>query len=196
MALLTRRPVQRERHRFTVDDVDRMLEAGILFEDDRVELIDGEVIHMSALGSQHMACVNRLTAVFSRSVGDEAIVSVQNALRLGTHQMPQPDVVLLRHRQDFYRDTAPSAPDALLVVEVSDSSLEYDRSVKLPMYARAGIPESWIANLRDALVEKHTDPDAETGAYRSVVRLGRGDRISPDALPSVVLDVTDILGPA
>lgn len=196
MALLTRRQTRRERHRFTVDDIDRMVDAGILFENDRVELIDGEVIRMSAVGRLHVGCVTSLTDAFGPALRKTANLSVQNPLRLDEHNEPEPDVVLLRYRDDSYRGKMPEASDALLVIEVSDSSLEYDRSVKLAMYARAGIPETWIADLRSAAIEKHTDPDPGTGAYRSVVRLERGDRISPDALPSVVLAVTDILGTA
>lgn len=196
MALLTRRQTQRERHRFTVDDIDRMVEAGILFENDPVELIDGEVIRMSAVGRLHVGCVTGLTDAFGSRLGSAANLSVQNPLRLDEHNEPEPDIVLLRFRGDSYRGKMPEAPDALLVIEVSDSSLEYDRSVKLPMYARAGVPETWIVDLRNPAVEKHTDPDPETGTYRSLVRLERGERISPDALPSVVLEVTDILGPA
>ena len=130
------------RHRLTVDDYYRMAEAGILGEDDRVELIDGELIDMASVGPDHIATVNGLTSVLVMACRDRAIVSVQNLARLDRFSEPQPDVTLFRPRADNYRTGArPGPADVLLLVEVADSSLRYDRAVKLPLYARAGIGE-------------------------------------------------------
>ncbi len=134
------------RRRFTVHDYHRMGEAGILHEDDRVELIEGELVEMAAIGTRHLTCVNGLTRMLVRGVGDEAIVSVQNPVRLDEHSEPQPDLTVLRMRD--YRESLPVPEDVLLLIEVSDTTLAYDRGVKLPLYARSGIREVWIVDLR------------------------------------------------
>jgi Uma2 family endonuclease len=133
------------RRRFTVHDYHRMGEAGILHEDDRVELIEGEIVEMAAIGTRHFSCVNGLTRLLVRGVGDEAIVSVQNPVRLDEHNEPQPDLTVLRVRD--YRESLPVPEDVLLLIEVSDTTLRYDRGVKLPLYARAGIREVCILDL-------------------------------------------------
>ena len=136
---------QLTRWRFTVHDYHRMGEAGILHEDDRVELIEGELVEMAAIGTRHFSCVNGLTRMLVRGVGDEAIVSVQNPVRLDEHSEPQPDLTVLRMRD--YRESLPVPEDVLLLIEVSDPTLAYDRGVKLPLYARSGIREVWIVDL-------------------------------------------------
>ncbi len=147
------------RHRLNVDDYHRMAEAGILGEDDRVELIDGDLIDMAPIGQDHAATVNGLTRVLVMACGDRAIVSIQNPARLDRFNEPQPDVTLFRPRADNYRTGAPPGPaDVLLLVEVSDSTLRYDRAVKLPLYARAGIGEVWIVDLRRRVVDVHRTP--------------------------------------
>lgn len=169
-----------------------MSESGILSEDDRVELIEGEIIVMSPIGSRHVACVNRLNALLSRKAGLAAIVSVQNPIRFGEYSEPQPDVALLKPRDDYYYASLATACDVLLVIEVGDTSLEYDRNVKLPIYARAGIPEVWLANLLEDTVEICSQP--WNGMYRSIRSVVRGESCSPESLPSVELNVDDILG--
>ena len=128
--------VELRRYRFTTTEYDRMAEAGVLGEDDRVELIEGEILEMSPMGRRHAACVDRLTRLLVRGVGDAAIVRVQNPIVLSDHNEPQPDLALLRPRVDFYTAEHPGPEDALLVVEVSDSSVEYDRQIKVPLYAQ------------------------------------------------------------
>ena len=147
------------RHRLNVDDYHRMAEAGILGEDDRVELIDGDLIDMAPIGQDHAATVNGLNHLLVMACGDRAIVSVQNPARLDRFSEPQPDVTLFRPRADNYRTGArPGPADVLLLVEVADSSLRYDRAVKLPLYARAGIGEVWIVDLRRRVVDVHRTP--------------------------------------
>src|SRR5262249_41606502 len=150
--------VQLQRWTFTVDEYHRMAEVGILTEDDRVELIDGEIIKMSPIGSYHVACVNRLTAVLIPKVGGAAIVSVQNPIRIDDYSEPEPDIAILRHRDDFYSQSLATANDVLLVIEVADSSLEYDRTVKLSTYSRAGLPEFWIVDLQADEIEAYSEP--------------------------------------
>jgi len=138
-----------ERRLFTAEEYFRMGEAGILQEDDRVELIEGEIVEMSPIGSRHAACVNRLVKLFVREVGDSGIVGAQNPVLLPDYSGPQPDVAVLRLREDFYAEAHPTPGDVLLLIEVSDTTLRYDREVKLPLYALAGILEVWIVDLQN-----------------------------------------------
>ena len=179
-------------HRFTVDEYHRMGEAGVFHEDDRVELIDGQVVRMTPIGGRHAGCVIRLTAFFAPAAGGTTNLSVQNPLVLGEHEEPQPDVVVLRHRADGYRARLPRAEDVLLVIEVSDTSLETDRRMKIPRYARAGIPEAWLLNLPSDRIEVHRDPTPQ--GYATVRVAERGETVTPLALPTVSLQVDDILG--
>ncbi len=178
------------RRLFTVHDYHRMGEAGILHEDDRVELIEGEIVEMAAIGTQHFSCVNRLTRLLVRSVGDDAIVSVQNPVRLNENTEPQPDFAVLRTRS--YAESLPGPEDVLFLIEVSDTTLAYDRNVKLPLYARAGIPEVWIVDLAGGIVERHTDPSGD--AYRRVERARRAETLAPFALPGLTLGADAVLG--
>jgi Uma2 family endonuclease len=185
-------PPQYERYRFTVDDYHRMAEAGILGEDDRVELIDGEIITMSPIGSRHLACVDRLTGLLARGVGLRAIVRVQGSVRLGDRSEPEPDLVLLRPRQDYYA-TSPATPgDVLTIIEVMDSSAGYDRGVKLGLYARAGVAEVWLVDLNKAWIEVHRRP--VSGVHAEIQIRQRGESVSPEAFPDLVLAVDSILG--
>lgn len=177
---------------FTVDDYMRMLEAGILTEDDRVELIEGEIIAMSPIGDLHAGCVNRINALFNQLLGGRAIVSVQNPVRLDDHSEPQPDLALLKPRQDYYAQAKPRPDDVLLVVEVADSSVDYDRHVKMPLYARALIPVVWLIDLNAGAVEVYSQP--AQGAYQSLATVGRGDRLMIEAFPELAFSVVDILG--
>jgi Uma2 family endonuclease len=163
------------RWRFTVHDYHRMGEAGILHEDDRVELIEGEVVEMAAIGTRHFTCVNRLNRLLVMSVGDAAIVSVQNPVRLDEHTEPQPDLTVIRPRD--YSESLPVPEDVLLLIEVSDTILAYDRGVKLPLYARAGIGEVWIVNLPTETIEQYTDPSGDS--YRHAELKRRGQTLKP-----------------
>ncbi len=178
------------RRRFTVHEYHRMGEAGILHEDDRVELIEGEIVEMAAIGTRHFTCVNVLNRLLVRSVGDAAIVSVQNPVRLDERTEPQPDLAVLRVRD--YRESLPMPEDVLLLIEVSDTTLRYDRGVKLPLYARAGILEVWIVDLAGEVIERHTDPSGDT--YRGYKQARRGEKIESAALPELTLGVDAVLG--
>ena len=180
------------RRSFTVDEYHRMAEAGILGEDDRVELIDGQVVAMTPIGPGHGSCVNRLTALFAPLAGRTATLSVQNPLVLAEHQEPQPDVALLRYRADGYQGEHPRAFDVLLVIEVAETSVESDRQTKIPRYAQAGIPEVWLVDLPGDAVERYREPGAE--GYADIRTAKRGETLTPVRLPSVVLKVDDILG--
>lgn len=173
------------RRRFTAGEYHKMAEAGILREDDRVELIEGEISQMAPIGSRHAACVNQLNRLLVRGVGDEMIVSVQNPVRLDERNEPEPDLALLRARD--YRHSLPGPEDVLLLIEVSDTTLSYDRNVKLPLYARAGVPEAWIVDLANETVERHTEPSGD--GYRLLRRSGKGAEVVSEAIPGLTLPV-------
>ncbi|MDR7555609.1 MAG: Uma2 family endonuclease [Armatimonadota bacterium] len=182
--------VQRARRRFTVDEYHRMAEAGILSEDDRVELIEGEIVDMTAIRGSHLDCVNRLTRLLVTRVGARADVSVQNPIRLDRYSEPQPDLALLHPRP--YAPDLPGPRDVFLLVEVADTSAAYDRQVKVPLYARAGILEVWLVDLEGQAVEVYREP-APAG-YRNAQAFARGQQLSPLAFPEVVLTVDEMLG--
>lgn len=179
------------RRSFTVDEYHRMGEAGILREDDRVELIEGELITMTPIGSRHAACVARLVAQMSKMQA-KAIVWVQNPIRLGEHSEPQPDVALLRPRADFYAAFHPSSDAVLLVVEVGETSTAYDRTVKLPIYARVSIPEVWLVDLAEERIEVYRQSASQ--GYQDVRTFRRGELLAPLALVDLPLAVNDTLG--
>jgi Uma2 family endonuclease len=176
---------------FTVDEYYRMAEAGILTPQDRVELIDGEIIEMSPIGSRHAGCVNRAARLLISAFGKRVVVSVQNPLRLGKYTEPQPDVVVLKPRDDEYVSKTPTASDAILVVEVADTTFSYDTKTKLPRYAAAGVPEVWIENIQDDVVHIFRDPVGNT--YAKSVELRRGASISLLELPDVTFTIQDLL---
>lgn len=180
------------RRLFTVENYHRMAEAGILSEEDRVELIDGEVVQMSAIGLRHQASVDRATRFLTRTVGDDAIVRVQGSARLSLYSEPEPDLLLLRFREDFYAESAAGPDDILLIVEVADSSLAYDRTVKSSLYARSGIADYWILSLVDDVLEVRRTPVG--GAYRSVTTHESADSVRPLALPEIEVPVGEWLG--
>jgi len=177
---------------FTVHEYHKMAQAGILREHDRVELIDGEIIELSPVGHPHWVCVNRATAVFTRSLGERAVVSIQNPVRLSDWTEPQPDAVVFKPRLDFYAGKRPTTEDVLFIVEVADSSLAYDSEVKLPRYARAGIPEVWIEDLRNEVLLVYRDPSEDN--YSTFLTLHRGESIAPRAFPDVMIEIEDLLG--
>ena len=168
-----------------------MAEAGILTEDDRVELIEGEIVQMTPIGRRHAACVAELTRLLVQGVGPGAVVWPRNPISLPGDTEPQPDLVLLRPRGDRYAEQDARPEDVLLLIEVADTSIRYDRSVKLPLYARAGIPEVWIVDLPADAVEVYRQPTA-TG-YTASTRAGRDGAVTPAAFPGVTQSVDQIL---
>ncbi|MCB9265217.1 MAG: Uma2 family endonuclease [Lewinellaceae bacterium] len=142
----------------TTEEYFKMAEAGILKQDDRVELIDGKIIEMSPIGSKHAACVDKIIATLNRLNNPDVLIRGQNPIRLNKYSAPEPDVAIVRFSPDYYSSGHPSADDILLVIEVSDSSLEYDREIKLPLYASANIPECWIVNLEKREIEVYHSP--------------------------------------
>lgn len=184
--------VQALRKRFTIEDYHRMGQAGIFSEDDRVELIDGEIVVMTPIGSPHAGKVARLIRIFTHRLGDRAIVNVQNPVVLPPDSEPQPDLAILRPRPDFYEDAHPRPEDILLLVEVSDTSIDYDRTVKVPLYARAGTQEVWIVDLAAQCVEVHQEPAAQ--GYQRVQRFTRGQFLTPRAFPDFRISLDEIIG--
>lgn len=177
------------RKQFTVHEYHRMGEAGILHEDDRVELIEGEIVEMAAIGARHFTCVNSLNRLLMRAVGDESIVSVQNPVRLDERNEPQPDLAVIRARD--YRESLPMPEDVLLLIEVSDTTLAYDKNVKLPLYARSGIREVWIVDLAGEMIERHTGPSGD--GYRRVEKARQGESLASVVMPELALDVNAVL---
>lgn len=179
-----------ERKLFTVEEYEQMILAGILGEDDRLELIAGDILALSPVGSAHMAYVNRLNHLLMQRAGALAQVSVQNPVRLANSE-PQPDLALLRPKSDYYAQALPQPADVLLLVEIADTTADYNRSVKIPLYGRNEIVESWLVDLTENMIEVYRNP-AATG-YRTKQTVGRGDRLSLAALPALTVDANEIL---
>ena len=181
------------RHKLNVDDYDRMAEAGILGEDDRVELIDGELIDMAPIGQDHAATVTALTRALVLACGDRALVSPQNPVRLDRLNEPQPDFAVLRPRADFYRaGNRPSPDDVLLLIEVADSSVRFDRAVKLPMYSRAGIAEVWIIDLKRRVLDAYRGPAGD--GYRQTATHQPGDTVPLALAPEIKVKLDQVFG--
>ena len=191
MAVEQSTPVTVRRRLFTADEYQRMGEAGILSDDERVELIDGQVLEMTPIGPRHLASVDRATREFVTVVGDQAIVRVQGSVRLNLHNQPQPDLLLLRPRADFYASRHAGPADVLLVIEVAQSSINYDRRVKSRLYARLGILEYWLADQNKNVVTCYTEP--RDGAYQGVREHHRGELLAPQLLPECPIAVDVLL---
>ena len=173
--------------RYTVADWERLIEDGVLDEDERVELIRGEIVAMSPIGGPHITAIQALTHHLVHQVGNRARVSVQNPIRLPGDSEPQPDIVIVRAKR--YRSSPPHVADVFLVIEVADSSLSYDRTTKLPLYAAAGIPEAWIFDLIAARIGRHTGPGPD--GYRQVAAAERGQTMVSTVLPGIALSIDD-----
>jgi len=176
-------------YRFTVAEYELMGQTGILTEDDRVELIAGEIIIMSPIGPRHAFCVMLLTRLLARQVPDEMLVGVQNPIRLPNDSEPQPDLAVVRG--SGFAQSLPTPADVLLVIEVSDTTLAYDRDVKFPLYAAAGIPEAWLIDLAAGRIERHSEPGL-TG-YRAILRAERGDTVTSTVIPTLTATVDAVL---
>lgn len=177
--------VERVRRRFTIEEYERMVDTGILAQDDRVELIEGEILEMSPIGNPHAAFVTNLTHLLVSGVGDRARVRVQGPVRALPRSVPQPDLALLRPRS-YVREAATTA-DVLLVIEVADTSLQYDRTVKLRLYARAGIPEYWIVDANTETLAIYRSPSRER--YTDARHPARGERVAPLAFPDATVPI-------
>lgn len=189
---LIEQPELLRRHRLTVDAYHRMAEAGVLAPDARVELIDGEVVDMASIGTRHASAVKRLLNQIGAALGGQAILTVQDPLRLGDTSEPEPDLMLLRPRDDFYADAHPVAVDVLLLIEVSENSARYDREVKLPLYARHGVAEVWIVDLDNRALRFFRQP--VDGAYSDITASETPGLVAPQGLPGLAIDLTRVLG--
>ncbi len=194
MTTLAEPQIQAEptRRRISVDEYYAMAAAGILARDERVELIDGEIITMSPIGNEHGASVDAGNYFMVSFVRGRAIVRVQSHVRLDDYNQPEPDLALLKWRDDFYRHQAPGPDDILLLVEVAHSSLSYDRNVKLALYARFGVPEVWIANIPARVIETYTDP--VDGQYAASRVYSPGETVSPAVFIDVEIPVSQFIG--
>ena len=184
--------ILQRKHRFSVDEFYRMGETGIIGREQRVELLEGEVIEMSPIGSQHAACVRRLEKIFGAYFKEKVLLSVQNPIHLNDHSEPQPDIALLRPRADFYSQSHPAPRDILLVVEVADASLEDDRLVKSLLYAKSGIKEYWIINLIEKNIIIYRNPSSD--GYQDCRIVGTGQKFSVEAFPKDVFYAGEIFG--
>ncbi|MDN5870991.1 MAG: Uma2 family endonuclease [Nitrococcus sp.] len=182
--------LEQVRHRLTTADYHKMGEAGVFRPTDRVELIEGEIIDMAPIGSVHASVVRLLTNLLVPALAGQAIVSAQDPVVLGDHSEPQPDLSVLRPRADFYRSAHPTPADILLLIEVAESSVKFDREIKLPLYARYNVPEVWLVDLQQKALTIHRAP--LEGAYRETVQPQDLTRIALSALPQVVLDLSDL----
>ncbi len=181
-----------ELRRFTVEEYQRMGETGILREDDRVELIDGQVVKMTPIGPPHAGTVTALNRLLARAIGDRAVLNVQNPVVLSGFSEPQPDLTLLMPPEETYRRRHPEPRDVLLLIEVSDTSGPYDRGVKLALYAESGIPEYWIVDVARNVIEIYRSPSGDH--YAPVEEHRPGDLLSPEALPGIEIAVSEVLG--
>jgi Uma2 family endonuclease len=169
------------KHRFTIAEYYKMGEDGILGDfygcgSRRTELINGEIIEMSPIGRLHAGCVNRLNNIFASRLSGLAIVAIQNPVPLNNNSEPQPDLAILRYREDFYSLAHPTPADVLLIIEVADSTLKFDRQIKMPLYASEGIVEIWIINLQDQVVERYWQ--LEQGKYQNNRTYGIGESLN------------------
>ena len=177
---------------FTVGEYYRMAEANILTEEDRVELIAGQIVAMSPIGSRHAACVKRLNLLLGKMIGDSILLGVQDPIALDAYSEPEPDLVLLRPRADFYAAAHPAAGDVLLAIEVADTSASYDREVKVPLYAQAGIPEVWLIDLQQGRIEVYARPQGN--AYQQRVEVDANDAFTSPTVAGLTLTAADLLG--
>jgi len=179
------------RRLISVKEYHIMAESGILTEEDRVELLKGEIVYMSPIGSKHVACVNRITHAIAPILPDNAILSAQNPIVVDDLSEPEPDFAILRFKDDFYENQLATADDVYLVIEVSDTTLAKDQKIKLPLYAASGIPEFWIVNLEKDEIEVYKEPIGDTYRFREIVR--KEDDLKIQVL-SITLKAKDILG--
>lgn len=177
--------------RFTPAEFLALVEVGILTSSDRVELLDGVIIEMAPIGDPHAGTVDIYTEMLPSGVDQGTLLRVQGPLALDEHSRLYPDLMLLRRQADYYRSTPPAPEDVLLLIEVADSSVDYDRYEKLPRYAQAGIPEVWITVLPEQVIEAYTEPAG--GRYTQMRTFRPGDTFAPGCFPDIALSVDDVL---
>lgn len=179
-------------YRFSVEQYQRLGETGILPEEERLELIEGRLIQMAPMGSWHAYVLERLNESLVLALTGRAVVRVQSPLVLGSLSAPEPDIALLRPPASRYRDSLPGPVDALLLIEVSDTTAHYDHNTKLPLYARHGIPEVWVVERDPRRVVVCRDPNADEGGYQNVRTVSAG-KLAPGAFPEVAVDLDSLL---
>lgn len=177
--------------KFTVETYEKMIKGEIFTPQDKVELINGEIVEMSPIGLKHATTVIRLTNLFPLFFQDKALVSVQNSIILNDYSQPEPDLVLLKNREDFYEQKRPSSEDIFLLIEVSDSTLKYDQEIKLPLYAENHIQETWIINLNNSSIEVYRQP--ENNFYQQQKILTKKDKISCLAFPEIEINIGKLI---
>jgi Uma2 family endonuclease len=180
------------RKKFRADEVYKMIEAGILPEESGWEFIDGEILQKMSIGSKHASVVRRLSKLLERRFGEIVLVSGQNPIHIDEYNEPEPDIALLKPREDFYAEDHPQPRDVLLLIEVADSSVEFDRETKKSLYAAAEIGEFWLVNLKENTVEVYTQP--KNGGYRLTRILESGEVLQSSAIENLSLEVGEILG--
>ena len=178
-------------HKFSVQQYCLMHEAGVFAEGDRYELINGEIREMSPIGIKHAVCVARTTRYFQIKLGDRAFVWTQNPIILNDHSQPQPDLAILKWRDDFYANALPRPDDILLIIEVADSTIAYDRDVKSPLYAANGIPEMWLFDVNQQIIEGYSHPSPS--GYKRIRHYEHGDTLSINAFPEVIFNWESLL---
>jgi Uma2 family endonuclease len=177
---------------FTVETYHRLGELGVFHEDDRVELINGQIVPMTPIGDAHAACVQRLNTYLGHRTELPVVVSMQNPVVLDPRWEPQPDIAVLRRDAGLAGRWHATARDVVLIIEVAESSLVYDRDVKIPQYAEAGIPEAWLVDVNAETITVYRHPTA--GGYRETAVVERGHVLRPDQLPAVEITADEILG--
>lgn len=180
-------------HKFTAEQYQLMGKAGIFHPEARVELINGEIVLMSPIGLKHAVTINRLNRFLIQYIGDQGIVSIQNAIRISDYSEPEPDIVILKPRPDFYASKFPSSEDTYLIIEVADSSLKYDQITKLALYAESNIPEYWIANLERDILEIYRQPQNKSYLKQSLIDTA-GIPFAPLAFPQMIMTLKEIYG--
>ncbi len=182
-------------HSLTTKDVERMVETGVLDEDDRIELINGKLVEMSPPGRKHIAYTNRMQHLLTRAIETGLIISVQNPVQLSPNLQPEPDLALLKWRNDFYVTNMATPEDIVLLIEVSDSSLIYDQEVKVPLYGTTGVSESWIISVEHGHIDVYRDPSPE--GYTSRQRYTAGESLTVPGVEGASLEIDQVfsLGP-
>jgi Uma2 family endonuclease len=171
-------------HKLSFADYQRMAEAGILTEDSRVELIEGVIVDMSPIGSHHAGLVGQIVRLLAGEP-TSAMLWIQSPIRLGNYTEPEPDIVLLKPRNDFYKKSLPQPEDILLLIEVADSSVDYDRKIKIPLYAEHGVPEVWLIDLNLNQIEIYLEPSKD--GFRKLLKPAPETALSPTLIPEITL---------